>query len=73
MTMDLFMDNSVEQMISPPDSDSIRQVTVSREKRGEERVLSEELMSGISKLTIEHADQDYILRVTKAGKLILTK
>ena len=67
------MDNSVEQMISPPDSDSIRQVTVSREKRGEERVLSEELMSGISKLTIEHADQDYILRVTKAGKLILTK
>jgi hemin uptake protein HemP len=38
-----------------------------------ERISSQELLKGNSKVVIEHNHVDYILRVTKENKLILTK
>lgn len=37
------------------------------------RVSSEILFSGAQQLVIEHAGEEYQLRITKQGKLILTK
>lgn len=37
------------------------------------RVSSEVLFSGAQQLVIEHAGEEYQLRITKQGKLILTK
>ncbi|HEY3301352.1 MAG TPA: hemin uptake protein HemP [Methylophilaceae bacterium] len=37
------------------------------------RVSSEILFSGSQQLVIEHAGEEYQLRITKQGKLILTK
>jgi hemin uptake protein HemP len=37
------------------------------------RINSVQLLAGQKKLTIEHAGEDYLLRITKSGKLILTK
>ena len=50
-----------------------RIVTVRKEEQGDQRILSKELLAGINKLIIEHAGEEYSLRITKAGKLILTK
>jgi hemin uptake protein HemP len=38
-----------------------------------ERVRVSELFKGARELILEHGDQDYRLRITAAGKLILTK
>jgi hemin uptake protein HemP len=37
------------------------------------RVRSEVLLSGLQSLAIEHKGEMYVLRITKQGKLILTK
>ena len=37
------------------------------------RVTSQDLMAGQRELVIEHGDDEYRLRVTSKGKLILTK
>jgi hemin uptake protein HemP len=37
------------------------------------RVTTTDLMGGGHKLVLLHAGQEYILRITKTGKLILTK
>ena len=37
------------------------------------RVTSEALLSGARTLTIEHGGEEYTLRLTKLGKLLLTK
>jgi len=37
------------------------------------RISSEVLLSGKKELIIEHAGEDYRLRITSKGKLILTK
>jgi len=37
------------------------------------RIASDTLMNGAREVIIEHAGQDYRLRVTAQGKLILTK
>ena len=37
------------------------------------RVSSAELMQGAREVVIMHAGEEYILRITKTGKLILTK
>ncbi len=43
-------------------------------KEGEmERILSQQLFGNSAKLAIEHNDQQYYLRITRNGKLILTK
>ncbi len=39
----------------------------------EQSVSTEKLMQGQDKLVILHSDQRYILRITRNGKLILTK
>ena len=38
-----------------------------------QRIKTNALMGGAQKLIIEHAGQEYYLRITKQGKLILTK
>ena len=51
-----------------------KQRTLEIHRQGEiERVPSNHLLLTNNKLIIEHAGEDYILRITKAGKLILTK
>lgn len=37
------------------------------------RISINDLLRGCSELIIEHAEQDYRLRITSKGKLILTK
>ena len=37
------------------------------------RIASETLMQGARRLVIEHNGEDYVLHVTRAGRLILTK
>ncbi|MGB1110274.1 MAG: hemin uptake protein HemP [Gammaproteobacteria bacterium] len=37
------------------------------------RITSSELLRGAKELIIEHAGEQYRLRLTRAGKLILTK
>ncbi len=39
----------------------------------EQSISTEKLMQGQDKLVIFHSDQRYILRITRNGKLILTK
>lgn len=39
----------------------------------EKSIKTEQLMQGNTKLVIMHSDQRYILRITRNGKLILTK
>ena len=56
-----------------PDNFEHRALALSMLEKGGERILSDSLFPASNKLIIEHAGQDYILRVTKAGKLILTK
>ncbi len=38
-----------------------------------EVVTTEELFAGASLLTIQHQDMEYTLRITRQGKLLLTK
>lgn len=38
-----------------------------------DRVLSTELLGRSGRLIIEHNGEDYVLRITRSGKLILTK
>jgi hemin uptake protein HemP len=38
-----------------------------------QRVSTADLMRGSRELVLVHAGEEYILRITKAGKLILTK
>jgi hemin uptake protein HemP len=37
------------------------------------RLNTKTMMEGARKMILEHAGQDYLLRITKQGKLILTK
>lgn len=37
------------------------------------RISSQELLDGGTKLVIDHGEESYILRLTRNGKLILTK
>jgi len=39
----------------------------------DKRISTEQLMPGINQLVIVHNEQDYKLRITRNGKLILTK
>lgn len=50
-----------------------RAVVVRQPADAKARIASEELLGGENLIVIEHAGQDYFLRQTKAGKLILTK
>ncbi len=50
-----------------------RTLTLEHTETGEQRVYSHELLADSSMLTIRHGNQNYYLRVTRAGKLILTK
>lgn len=51
----------------------VRAVVVRQPAEAKARIASAELLAGQSMIVIEHAGQDYFLRQTKAGKLILTK
>lgn len=51
--------------------DSAHAVTVKTSNLA--RIASAQLLGDSSLIVIEHAGQDYFLRRTKAGKLILTK
>ena len=53
--------------------DFSRFVIVTAETANRERVDSRSLLGPQGKLIIAHDDEDYQLRITKAGKLILTK
>ena len=53
--------------------DTARAVMVRQPGGSQERIASEELLGGLGRIVIEHAGQEYFLRQTKAGKLILTK
>jgi len=44
-----------------------------REPPKKRRVRAEELFGGASEIIIEHHGEEYRLRITKQGKLILTK
>ncbi|NQZ32092.1 MAG: hemin uptake protein HemP [Oceanospirillaceae bacterium] len=48
-------------------------ITTSEPKVAEKSIKTEQLMQGNNKLVIMHCDQRYILRITRNGKLILTK
>ncbi len=50
-----------------------RSVLIIRAGPGREKVSSAELLGPRGYLTIEHANEDYVLRVTRSGKLILNK
>lgn len=50
-----------------------RCVVVTRATPTREKVASKDLLGQQGQLTIEHANEDYSLRITKSGKLILTK
>ncbi|MBB3169672.1 hemin uptake protein HemP [Simiduia aestuariiviva] len=52
---------------------SVRAVVVRQPVDAKARIGSAELLGGQSLIVIEHDGQDYFLRQTKAGKLILTK
>lgn len=54
-------------------SESARPVMVRSPGGSQERIASHELLGGLGRIVIEHAGQEYFLRQTKAGKLILTK
>ncbi len=41
--------------------------------RSPDVIASEELLAGRKAIAIRHGDETYILRLTKLGKLILTK
>ncbi|UTA47767.1 hemin uptake protein HemP [Simiduia sp. 21SJ11W-1] len=51
----------------------VRAVVVRQPADAKARVGSDELLGGQNLIVIEHGGQDYFLRQTKAGKLILTK
>jgi hemin uptake protein HemP len=44
-----------------------------RDTTAERRITSRDLLAGRDEVIIEHAGQEYHLRHTRAGKLILTK
>ncbi len=50
---------------------STKDVTVSSEKKP--RIKSSELFDGKSEIVIVHQNEEYNLRITRNGKLILTK
>ena len=52
---------------------SARAVIVKQLNGAQARIASAELLGSAAIIVIEHAGQDYFLRQTKAGKLILTK
>ena len=56
-----------------PPSESNQQDNAIRESHQARRVHSQEILLGNREIQIEHAGDIYRLRVTKAGKLILTK
>lgn len=51
----------------------VRAVVIRQQAEAKARIASAELLAGQNTIVIEHAGQDYFLRQTKAGKLILTK
>ena len=51
----------------------VRAVLVRQPADAKARIASADLLAGSAMIVIEHAGQDYFLRQTKAGKLILTK
>ena len=50
-----------------------RCVVITQSASEQARVNSGELLGETGKLTIEHMQQEYTLRITRTGKLILTK
>jgi len=46
---------------------------LAREAGGPRRVLTHTLFAGQKRLIIEHEGVDYVLQITRQGKLILTK
>lgn len=50
-----------------------RCVVITRTPAEQARVNSNDLLGEAGKLTIEHMQQEYTLRITRTGKLILTK
>jgi hemin uptake protein HemP len=57
--------------VSAPQADARRSPSSSvREAR---RIASEQLMAGKREIIIEHGQDEYRLRITGSGKLILTK
>ena len=50
-----------------------RVIKIGKPVSGEETVSSQELIGDGGKLLIQHLDQYYQLRITRSGKLILTK
>ncbi len=58
------------RLVPPVDSGREFAVSVARPAK---KCTSQELLAGASELLIEHAGQEYRLRLTSQGKLILTK
>jgi hemin uptake protein HemP len=50
-----------------------RCVVITQSPTEQARVNSSELLGESGKLTIEHMQQEYTLRITRTGKLIMTK
>lgn len=56
-----------------PQAESARAVIVRQRQGSQNRVASQELLGADDIIVIEHSGQEYFLRQTRAGKLILTK
>lgn len=52
---------------------SNRQAPTPRPADAPRRLTSEQLFAGADQVVIRHRDADYLLRLTRQGKLILTK
>jgi len=60
-------------LTQPANTTNQKRTAQKRSNTANQRINSAKLFAGNHTLTIEHEGQDYILRVTKSGKLILTK
>ena len=75
------MSNKIDHPSKKQGHSSVNQVTISANsynpKSGHQHigntVTSERLFAGARELTIQHAGDSYLLRITNQGKLILTK
>ena len=65
---------ATEQLIQPAETNPPLGAFIKGEKQPAPRVFqSEELFAGSKEICIQHGEQQYRLRITAAGKLLMTK
>lgn len=69
----IFLETGLKQSFNGRRDDGVNPLPPAAGLSGPRTVRSEDLMAGATELVITHAGQAYRLRITRNGKLILTK